>query len=154
MATLKIFTKTDLEHFLQRRHDEDPADGIPDDDSTGIADGTYEVTHRLVCAWLKEATGLRDLPDDDDLVWAWAVELAALAIENPTSTSAMTTDRISKTWSAADARRRDQILARARAWALSPEVAPLVAAPRGTFPVAEPLPQELRPTLRPPRRAW
>ena len=149
MATSTIFTKDDLEHFLQRRHDEAPADGIPDDPSSGIAEGTYDVTHRLVSAWLKEATGLKDLPENDDLVWAWAVELAALAVENPASTSAMTTDRITKTWSAADARRRDQILAKARAWALSPDVAPLVAAPLGSFPEAAPLPAELYP--RPPR---
>jgi hypothetical protein len=45
---------------------------------------------RIVWGWLKGPLGLQERPDTDerDDVWAWAVELASIYIENPSGLSA------------------------------------------------------------------
>ena len=138
-----LFTKQELESFHQRRHDDAPTDDIPDDVSAGIADATFDVVRRMVSAWLLDATKLPQLPQDHDLIWSWALELAALAVENPTSTTSQTTLGITKQWSNADAQRRSQILSRAHAWAREQETLPEDNAPVGSFPGATRLPSDV-----------
>jgi len=139
----ELFTKQELESFLQRRHDDAPTDGIPDDVSAGIADATFDVVRRMVSAWLLDATRLKQLPEDHDLIWSWALELAALAVENPVSTTSQTTLGITKQWSNADAQRRSQILSRAHAWAREQETLPEDNSPVGSFPCAPRLPSDV-----------
>ncbi|GAA3781204.1 hypothetical protein [Micromonospora maritima] len=68
---------------------------------------------RAVSGWLRDATGLTVWPDPvpDDL-WAWAVELAAMVYNNPTSANAETVGATSVQFG--DRARRAEILAAAR----------------------------------------
>lgn len=68
---------------------------------------------RAVNGWLQDATGLTDWPSPvPDKLWAWAIELAAIAHENP---AAMTSESIDDYKSVADRARRQEILNAARA---------------------------------------
>lgn len=108
---------------------QDVRDLVPQED---FSDQQLAVTMRLVAGWLREASGLDELPDpltDTDPLWSPALELVALVAENPTSLASRTSGPTSQTWP--QARRRDAILARVRG---SSEAGG--AAPRGSFPAA------------------
>ena len=143
MAT-QLFSKEDLEAYLQRSKQQLPP-GIdpstPIDDQALIDQRTYDVVHRVVNGWLLDATGLQDWPTPvPPQVFSWAVELGAIAHENPASASTDTTDRISVQWSET---RRNSILNRAAEWARNLPAAAAVASPVGSFPPPAPLPREL-----------
>ncbi|MCZ7440822.1 hypothetical protein O7598_30845 [Micromonospora sp. WMMC241] len=67
---------------------------------------------RAANGWLQNATGLTSWPDPvPDRLWAWAVELAAIAFRNP---SAALSERVDDYEFSADRARRAEILADAR----------------------------------------
>lgn len=68
---------------------------------------------RAVNGWLQDATGLSVWPDPlPDKLWAWAIELAGIAHENP---AAVTSEAIDDYKSVLDRARRQEILDAARA---------------------------------------
>jgi hypothetical protein len=73
---------------------------------------TESSMRRVASGWLKNATGLTDFPSPipDDL-WAWGVELAAIAYRNPASSSNQSVDDYSVGF---DRQRRNEILDFAR----------------------------------------
>jgi hypothetical protein len=73
---------------------------------------------RVASGWLKWATGLTDWPSPvDDQLWAWGLELAAIAFRNPDGAAAEGVDDHTVTW---DRLRRKDILNAARtAYAVS-----------------------------------
>jgi hypothetical protein len=83
---------------------------------------------RAASGWLLGATRLTPWPDPvpDDL-WAWAVELAAIAFRNPTSNSSESQDDYSVSYN--DMNRRREILAAAKA-----AYSPGAAGPMYSFP--------------------
>lgn len=95
---------------------------------------------RVVAGWLSEATGLDAFPDPlPPVLYAWAVELAGIAYENPTS---MTDDQAGETRSAWADRKR-QILLSATAWGQRTSGTSAAPLPRGRFPAAQPWPDPL-----------
>lgn len=68
---------------------------------------------RAVDGWLRTATGLTQWPDPvpDDL-WAWAIELAAMVVDNPTMANSETVGGVSTQFG--NRTRRAEILAEAR----------------------------------------
>jgi len=82
---------------------------------------------RVASAWLQHATGLTDWPSPvPDRLWAWALELAAIAYNNPTSLSTEAIDDYQMT--TADRLRRREILDAARA------AYNMAGKPMGSFP--------------------
>lgn len=94
---MDLFTLDDLAAFLQQDLDS----------------ATAERCRRVAAGWLRSATNLSTWPDPvpDDL-WAWAVELAALAYGNPGGWASETIGGISISWAKG---RREEILAAAAA---------------------------------------
>lgn len=80
---------------------------------TEVDTETATRVRKYASGWLQSATGLASWPDPvpDDL-WAWGLELAAIAFRNPDAVSAETIDDSSVQW---DRFRRAQILAAAKA---------------------------------------
>lgn len=71
---------------------------------------------RYVNGWLQDATNLTTWPDPvPDRLWAWAIELAAMVIENPTAKWSETIDDSSATFDHGAQGRRREILDKARA---------------------------------------
>lgn len=69
---------------------------------------------RAVNGWLQDATGLTDWPNPvPDRLWAWAIELAGIALDNPTSNAAEAIGSTSTTYGGRG--RRQEILDAARA---------------------------------------
>jgi hypothetical protein len=67
---------------------------------------------RAANGWLQDATGLATWPSSvPDRLWAWALELAAIAFRNP---DAMVSEAVDDYTSQADRFRRREILAAAR----------------------------------------
>ena len=68
---------------------------------------------RYASGWLKNATQLTVWPPDPvpDDIWAWAIELAAIAFRNPSGAASESIDDFSISY---DAARREAILAAAR----------------------------------------
>lgn len=107
---------------------------------------TAELAIQIATGWLSGVVG--PISDSDQAVpesgpvYAWLLELAGIAYENPTS---MTQDDAGETKSAwAD--RRAQILQQAHAWAVATGTAPESQAPRapaptGRFPKPRPWPE-------------
>jgi hypothetical protein len=114
-----------------------------------FSDDQLTVTMRLVAGWLREDTGLTDLPDplpDTHALWAPALELVALVASNPTSLASKTAGPTSRTWPLA--RERDAIRARVRTtWARTGGAGGAAA---GCFPPAQPWPD----APRLPRWSW
>lgn len=82
---------------------------------------------RVSSAWLQDATGLTDWPSPvPDRLWAWALELAAIAFNNPTSLASETIDDYQMTVS--DRLRRREILDSAR------QAYNTAGKPQGSFP--------------------
>lgn len=69
---------------------------------------------RSASGWLQDATGLTEWPDPvPDRLWAWAIELAAIAYRNPDGATGEQIDDYRATWNS-DLQRRSEILAAAR----------------------------------------
>lgn len=67
---------------------------------------------RYANGWLQDATGLDTWPDPvPDRLWAWAIELAAIAMRNPDAAKSERTDDHQVEW---DLARRAEILQAAR----------------------------------------
>jgi hypothetical protein len=70
---------------------------------------------RMVNGWLQDATGLTDWPDPvPDRLWGWALELAGIAIDNPTAVWSETIGATSTVFERGAQGRRREILAAAR----------------------------------------
>ena len=70
---------------------------------------------RYVNGWLQDATGLTVWPDPvPDRLWAWAIELAAIALENPTAKWSQTIDDTVDVYERGPQGRRREILDAAR----------------------------------------
>lgn len=92
-----LFDLVDLPSFLQ-------VDEV--DQETAIR------VRRLASGWLQDATGLADWPNPvPDRLWAWGLELAAIAFRNPDSTNNESVDDYSVAY---DRQRRKEILEAAR----------------------------------------
>jgi hypothetical protein len=123
---------------------------VPQED---FSDDQLAVTMRLVAGWLREDTGLTELPDplpDTHALWSPALELVALVASNPTSLASRTAGPTSRTWPLA--RERDAIRARVKAVYRRDS-----SGPRGTFPEAQPWPDPALPGTTcwdPATRTW
>ncbi|NHN55777.1 hypothetical protein G9U51_08305 [Calidifontibacter sp. DB0510] len=154
---MSLFTIDQLAHYLQVTHDPGKEDNTVetggDVDEAGSAElttGTYTVIEAVVTGWLLDATGLTTFPDRlPPQVFSWALELAAIAYENPAAAAAAGTDRVTNAYTE---QRREAILARAARWAAKVPTAPQVAAPVGDFPCPGPWPTDLEPPRR--LRGW
>lgn len=94
-----------------------------------LTDEQLNVAMRLVAGMLKTAAGLDTLPDalaDDDPLFAPALELVALIVDNPTSLTSKTAGPTSRYWPLAF--RRDEILK---------EVKRRAGGPVGSFPAVQ-----------------
>lgn len=120
MATAPLFTDRELSAYLHYEVSVEDAD----------------IAERVVRGWLRSATGRDDWGDPvPDEVFSWAVELAAIAHENPngaliSTTTGATTDQFGSA-------RRQEILNEA---ASSRTGGSGRAAPQGCFPAAAPWP--------------
>lgn len=82
---------------------------------------------RAANGWLQDATGLTVWPDPvPDRLWAWAIELAAIAYRNP---GAAASERVDDYEYVADRARRAEILETARR-----AYPPVAAQPQWSFP--------------------
>ncbi|MDE9364582.1 hypothetical protein PZ938_03110 [Luteipulveratus sp. YIM 133132] len=141
-----LYTKAELEHFLQLAAQ--PADGSPDagDGPPGVTTDTYTVGHKVVSGWLLDAAGRTTWPteyasDVPPQLFAWAVELGAIVHENPTAATTDTTDKTTISWN--DRRRVEAILSRVAQWSRGTgfeDAAPAPPAPTGCFPPVDPYP--------------
>lgn len=98
-----------------------------------IEPGKADIAIQVAQGWLIDATGLSEWPDPlPRVLWSWAVELAAIAYDNPRNYASRDVGAESYGYSAAA--RRSAILeeAKKRFWTGN--------APRGRFPPAEPWP--------------
>jgi hypothetical protein len=85
---------------------------------------------RAVNGWLQDATGLTTWPSPvPDRLWAWALELAAMAYNNPSSVNSEQIDDYQVSYG--DRARRAEILAAARA------AYNTAGKPQGSFPDAD-----------------
>lgn len=92
----------------------------------GVDSETATRVRRAANGWLQDATGLSVWPSPvPDALWAWALELAAIAFRNP---DALTSENIDDYASQRDRFRRREILASART------AYNLAGRPQGSFP--------------------
>lgn len=99
-----------------------------------LPDAQTDIVILLVRGWLLDATDLDELPDPlPDVLWAAAVELAALLASNPESLAQKTVGPTSRSWPLAP--RRDAILAR-----LTQRYRRSAMAPQGVYPDPDPYP--------------
>lgn len=95
-----LFDLVDLPSWLQ----------IPQVDA-----GTATRVRRMVNGWLQDATGLADWPDPPpDRLWGWALELAGIALDNPTAVWSETVGGTSTVFERGAQGRRREILDAAR----------------------------------------
>jgi hypothetical protein len=107
-----LFDLEDLPSYLQ----------IPEVDTE-----TATRLRRYAGGWLMSATGLTEWPDPvPDALWAWGIELAAIAYYNPTGLSSEQLDDHRVQYSA---ERRAEILAAARSSSYSGAGAPSYSFP-------------------------
>jgi hypothetical protein len=106
---------------------------------TSVSDDAAESAEAVVWGWLTAATGLTERPDPVPAdLYAWALELGAMAYENPTSLTVRQVDDVRMESSEA---RRDAILqAAANASDVSTQ-----GAPQGSFPCAPTWPDPIQP---------
>lgn len=140
--TPSVITTAQLTRFLRY----DPADNDLGDEDTAQAE-------EMAVGWLSEPTGVEDWRTVSPLpptIRTWILELAGIAIENPTS---MQDDQSGDTRSGWRDRRQ-QIIEAARAWSRRQGHQPkptLSGAARGSFPPAGSWPDPALPTRR---RRW
>jgi hypothetical protein len=109
-----------------------------------FSDDQLTVTMRLVAGWLREDTGLTDLPDplpDTHALWAPALELVALVASNPTSLA------VEDRWTDVAGRGRSRASGTPSAHACAPPPARTGGAggaAAGCFPPAQPWPDAVR----------
>lgn len=90
------------------------------------------IAERVASGWLKGATEVTEWPEPTpDALFSWAIELGAIAHENPGGLAAQTSGDTTDQWALA---RRSEILA-AAAQAYGPKVS--AAGPGGSFPPAQ-----------------
>lgn len=117
-------TRRDLRGFL-------PQYDLPDEQ--------VDLIILLVRGWLLEATDLAELPDPlGEVLWAGALELAALLASNPESLAQKTIGPTSRSWPMSP--RRDQIIAGIRAKYRRARMAP-----QGAYPPAPSYPESALP---------
>jgi hypothetical protein len=93
-----LFDLVDLPSWLQ----------VPEVDTA-----TATRVRRAASGWLQDATGYTEWPDPvPDRLWAWGIELAAIAYRNPDATASETIDDYTRQQ---DRSRRREILDTARA---------------------------------------
>lgn len=92
-----LFDLADLPSWLQ----------VPEVDTE-----TATRVRRYASGWLQSATGVTPWPPDPvpDDIWAWAIELAAIAFRNPAGAASQSVDDYNVSY---DATRRAEILRRA-----------------------------------------
>lgn len=112
----RLFTASDLTTWLRKQ--------------SPISEESAAMTEQVVWGWLKPALGLPDRPSPVPAeVFSWAIELGAIAHENPAGLSSQQLGNSQKQFSA---ERREQILERAgRGTETSSGLSP-----RGNFPSA------------------
>lgn len=99
-----------------------------------VTEPRAEIVESVVWGWLKPALGASERPNPvPDEVFSWAIELAAIAHENPAGLSARSLGPFSEQFSS---ERRDEILESVAA--ANPAADAL--SPRGSFPTALPYP--------------
>ena len=120
MPQTPLFTTDDLSNWL----------GEP------VPDGRAEAIERVVWGWLRPLLKVEERPDPASAeLLAWAVELGAIAKENPTGLSAKDIGPFKEQYSS---ERRDEIL---RMVASGGTTAPGAAlSPEGSFPAPQPYP--------------
>lgn len=124
---MTIFTKEQLRDFLRY---------APDDE---FSVASAQQVHDVAAGWIADAADVDDLTElipgqPSQRVRAWAIELAAIAYENPTTADTDAAAESSSGWGRVD--RRQQILDNVRAWAQAKSGAGAVPLPRGQFPKA------------------
>lgn len=102
---------------------------------TDLGPASVLAARRIAGGWLLAATGLTAFPDPvpDDL-WTWAIELAAIALDNPTGRASEASGGVSTGFG----RRRAEILTAAAA--RYPPASGTAAAPQFSFPPPPPWP--------------
>ena len=132
---MAIFTADELSNWL----------GYP------VQSDTAATVEKVVSGWLLDALDRDSLPiaDMGSRLWSWAIELAGIAYENPTSMSSDSTADQATSWSPA---RKDAILAAVARWGrrlTNPDgidgASPM---PRGSFPPAQHWPEPTAALLR------
>lgn len=99
---------------------------------SGVTDEQATMVERIVWGWLKPVLGLTDRPTPvPDEVFAWAVELGAIAYANPNGLSYY---QLGEERSGFSAERRVEILGEA---ASGGQAASSAGRPRGCFPPAQ-----------------
>ena len=115
-----------------------------------LPDGQVDMVILIVRGWLLDATNLDALPDPlPDVLWAAAVELAALLASNPESLAQKTIGPTSRAWPMSP--RRDAIIDRLRKrWRAA------AMSPQGEYPLPSVYPEPASPviTLRPDGTYW
>lgn len=119
---MPLFTEVDLGRFVQE----------------DVSAETATVVERVVWGWLKPVLGVdeRPVPASEQL-WAWALELGAIAYENPSGLSSYQLGAEQRSYSA---ERRTAILAEVQQWGTGTPA----SAPRGSFPAAPTWPDPIR----------
>lgn len=98
------------------------------------------MAEQVVWGWLQPVLGLTERPTETQAnLFSWALELGAIAYENPTGLASY---QLGEERSQYSAERRDAVLATAAAGGVNP--AGSTASPRGSFPLAEPWADPLR----------
>lgn len=121
MTTEQLFTAGDLTEYLGK----------------SVSEGQAVMAERVVWGWIKPILKMQDRPDPvADELFSWAIELGAIAHENPTGRSAQTNGPFSVQYSA----RRTEILAEIAESTLTTKG----LLPRGSFPCPERYPDPVR----------
>jgi hypothetical protein len=98
-----------------------------------VTQAEASIAERVAAGWLAEATGVTVWPDPPPAqVFSWAIELAAIAHDNPAARASRTVDGITDAYSRD---RWSQIMAAARSSSLATGPAAAVG-PVGSFPQA------------------
>lgn len=137
---MDLFTLEELRAFLRY---------APDDE---FAPDSVQQAHDMAASWIADAADVDDVAELWDgsvpkRLKGWAIELAAIAYENPTSAGEDSAAESSTSWRVD---RRAQILARVTQWAISTGRSSTSSAPlpTGSFPPAQPWPDAY------PGRRW
>jgi len=121
---MPLFTAEQLGNFLQYQVEDAPA----------------AMAEKVVSGWLSDAAGSVTFPDPlPPQLFSWAIELGAIAHENPGGLASETTGAKNTTW---DRARRAEILGYVARWAGNDSYVSGagVPSPVGSFPPARPYP--------------